>query len=135
MASPTTIKRSGGPPQVTVKGANLIIYDCKFSLWKPEGQTWPETGKRKKRIHEVTFDIDHEPTDTFSLGPAAALEDLTLTWDIDMIVPGGGGPLQYTVSVEIEQDGETVMDPRWSESDQITDVKATGQFTKLQVEP
>src|SRR5215217_3193498 len=90
MASPTNIKRGGGEPQVTVKGANLIIYDCKFNLWKPEGQTWPETGKRKKRIHEVTFDIDHEPTDTFSLGPVAALEDLTLTWDIDMIVPGGG---------------------------------------------
>ena len=135
MATPTTIDSGGGEPQVTVKGTNLIIYSCKFNLWKPEGQTWPETNARKKRIHEVIFDINHPPTDTFSLGPAAALENLTLTWDIDMIVPGGGGPLQYAVSVEIEQDGNVAMDPEWRETGQITNVKATGDFTELQVSP
>ena len=78
--------------------------------------------------------MNNPPTDTFSLGPAAALRDLTLTWDIDMIVPGGGGPVQYSASVEIEQNGAAAMDP-WRETGQITNVKAAGDFTKLQVNP
>jgi len=135
MATPTNIDSGGGEPQVTVKGNNLVRYRCRFNLWKPEGQTWPETNKRKKRIHDVTFNMNHPPTDTFSLGPAAQLEDLTLTWDIDMIVPGGGGPVQYSVSVEIEQDGNAAMNPHWSETGQIINVKAAGDFTKLQVNP
>jgi len=135
MATPTSINSGGVEPQVTVKGNNLVRYRCRFNLWKPEGQTWPETNKRKKRIHDVTFNMSHPPTDTFSLGPAADLENLTLTWDIDMIVPGGGGPLQYSVSVEIKQGGTAAMNPPWSETGQITNVKAAGDFTELQVNP
>ena len=135
MATPTTIKSGGQEPQVTIKGTNLIRYRCRFNLWKPDGQTWPETNTRKKRIHEVTFDMNHEPTDTFSLGPSAALQNLTLTWDIDMIVPEGGGPLQYSVSVGVIQGGNVAMNPEWSETGQITNVKATGDFTELQVGP
>src|SRR5882724_5043814 len=122
-AAPTNISISGGEPQVTVTGTNLIRYTCRFYLWKPVGQTWPETGTRDKLIHEVTFNMDHDPTDTFSLGPAASLEELALTWDIDMIVPGGGGPLQYSVSVEIQQDENLAMDPTWTKQGQITTVK------------
>lgn len=133
MASPTTISAGGEPPQVTLQGTNLIRYRFRFNLWKPEGQTWPETGKRKKRIHEVTFDMNHGPMDTFSLGPPAALEGLTLTWDVDMIVPGGGGPIQYAASVEIKQGDNVVMNPGWTETGQITNVKAAGDFTQLQV--
>lgn len=135
MAAPTNINSGGDELQVTVNGTNLVRYRCRFNLWKPEGETWPETNKRKKRIHDVTFNMNHPPTDTFSLGPAAELRDLTLTWDIDMIVPGGGGPLQYSVSVDIEQDGNAAMNPGWSETGQITNVKATGDFTKFQVNP
>jgi len=135
MATPTNINGGGGSPQVTVKGTNLVRYRCKFNLWKPEGQVWPENNKRKKRIHDVTFNQDHPPTDTFSLGPADQLRDLTLTWDIDMIVPGGGGPLQYSVTVDIAQDGNAAMNPGWRDTGQITNVKAAGDFTKLQVAP
>lgn len=135
MATPTNINSGGGPPQVTVKGTNLVRYRCKFNLWKPKGQVWPENNKRKKRIHDVTFNMDHPPTDTFSLGPAKQLKDLTLTWDIDMIVPGGGGPLQYSVTVDIEQDGSLAMNPGWRDAGQITNVKAAGDSTKLQVNP
>ena len=52
MASPTIIDPDGGEPEVTVNGTNLIRYDCIFTLWKPKGETWPETGERGKVIHE-----------------------------------------------------------------------------------
>src|SRR2546430_16326893 len=113
-AAPTNIASGGGEPQLTVTGGNLVRYTCRFYLWKPVGQTWPETGTRDKKIHEVTFNLNHAPTDTFSLGPAASLRNLALTWDIDMVVPGGGGPLQYSLSVEIKQDGKQAMNPPWT---------------------
>ena len=133
MADDTPISASGGDPQVTVSGGNLIVYRCQFFLVKPAGQTWPGTGSRSKFIHEVTFDIDNPPPDRFSLGPAAALENLALSWAIDMIVPGGGGPLQYFAEVKIEQDGEEVMN--WSDQGQIIGNKTIGDVTKLEVTP
>ena len=131
----TNVNINGGEPQVTVAGGNLIRYTCTFRLWKPDGQVWPETGKRHKVIHEVTFNADNPPTDTFSLGPAASLVDRDLTWDIDMIVPGGGGPLHFSVSVEINQDGSEIMTPSWSKEGQITDVETTSGDTTLRVSP
>ena len=79
--------------------------------------------------------MNHAPTDTFSLGPANSLKDLALTWDIDMIVPGGGGPLQYSVSVEIKQGGNDVMNPSWRKQGQITNVDAASDDTELRVSP
>ncbi|HEY3027702.1 MAG TPA: hypothetical protein VGJ55_16260 [Pyrinomonadaceae bacterium] len=134
-ATPSNISSNGGEPKVTVTGTNLVRYTCRFSLWKPIGQTWPETGRQDKEIHAVTFNMNHAPTDTFSLGPAASLKDLGLTWDIDMIVPGGGGPLQYSVSVEIKQDGNTAMNPSWTEQGPITNVEVTSGETELRVTP
>jgi len=134
MASDTNISASGGAPEVTVSGRNLIRYRCQFFLVKPQGQTWPGTNSRLKLIHEVTLNKDHPPTDTFSLGPAAALENLSLSWAIDMIIPGGGGgPLQYFAEVKIEQDGNEVMN--WSDTGQITTPKAIGDVSKFEVEP
>ena len=133
MAEKTTISASGGAPEVTVSGGNLIRYRCQFFLVKPVGQTWPGTNSRSKKIHEVTFNIDHAPTDTFSLGPAAALENLALSWAIDMLIPGGGGPLQYFAEVKIEQDGDEVMN--WSDTGQITTPKSIGDVTEFEVEP
>lgn len=136
MSTPTTINSMGSAPRVTVRGTNLIRYTCTFRLWKPQGQTWPETGEQNKVIHEVTLNKDHPPTDTFSLGPAASLRGLLgITWDIDMIVPGGGGPLQYSVTVEIEQDGTTVMVPSWTKQGQITNVEPVSGETELRVTP
>jgi hypothetical protein len=133
MASDTNISASGGAPQVTVSGGNLIRYRCQFFLVKPQGQTWPETNSRLKKIHEVTFNMDHEATDTFSLGPAAALENLRLSWAIDMLIPGGGGPLQYFAEVNIAQDGNAVMN--WSDQGQITTPKAIGDVSQFEVQP
>jgi len=133
MASDTNISASGGAPEVTVSGGNLIRYRCQFFLVKPVGQTWPGTNSRLKKIHEVTFNMEHEPTDTFSLGPASALENLALSWAIDMIIPGGGGPLQYFAEVKIEQDGNEVMN--WSDTGQITTPKSIGDVTRFEVEP
>lgn len=96
MAAETNISSNGGEPQVTVTGGNLIRYRCRCYLWKPEGQTWPGTNSRKKKIHDVTLNKDHPPTDTFSLGDPEALRTLFLSWVIDMKVPGGGGPLQLS---------------------------------------
>ena len=133
MAAETNISASGGAPQVTVSGGNLIRYRCQFFLVKPPGQTWPGTNSRSKLIHEVTFNMDHEPTDTFSLGPASALENLALSWAIDMLIPGGGGgPLQYFAEVKIEQDGNEVMN--WSDTGQLTTPKAIGDVTKFEVQ-
>jgi hypothetical protein len=134
-AAPTNIASGGADPQVTVKGGNLVRYTCRFFLWKPIGQTWPETGTRDKKVHEVTFNLAHAPTDTFSLGPASSLRGLALTWDIDMVVPGGGGPLQYSASVEIEQDGTQAMNPPWTAQGQITNVDAVADDTELRVSP
>jgi len=134
-AAPANIKAGGGDPQVTVKGTNLVRYTCNFFLWKPPGQVWPETNERWKRIHQVIFNMNHAPSDTFSLGPAAALRNLALTWDIDMKVPGGGGPLQYSASVEIKQDGADVMTPAWAEQGQITNTEAIAGDTELRVSP
>jgi hypothetical protein len=104
-------------------------------LWKPQGQTWPGTNSRRKKIRDVTFNIDHPPTDMFSLGPPAELENLSMSWVIDMIVPGGGGPLQYFAEVLIEQDGELVMDPKWTEEGQITNTGSIGDYTHFEVIP
>ena len=134
MSALTTIDINGGAPELTVRGTNLIRYTCSFRLWKPKGQTWPETNEQHKLIHEVTLNMNHPPTDTFSLGPAASLSGLLgITWDIDMIVPGGGGPLQYSVSVEIKQDGVLVMDHRWISEVQITNVEPVSGETELRV--
>lgn len=136
MSALTTINAGGTAPLVTVRGSNLIRYTCSFSLWKPEGETWPGTNRRDKVIHEVTLNQNHPPTDTFSLGtPAALREAVGLTWDIDMIVPGGGGPLHYSVSVEIQQDGVAVMDPVWTDEGQITNAEPTSGETNLRVIP
>lgn len=132
-AAPTKINRNGSEPRLTVTGTNLIRYTCRFYLWMPFGQTWPETGTQDKLIHEVTFNMDHGPTDTFSLGPPESLEDRWLTWDIDMIVPGGGGPLHYSVSVEIKQGGNLAMDPTWVKQGQITNVAVTGDDSEMRV--
>ncbi len=129
----TNISALGGEPQVTVTGTNLVRYTCRFYLWKPVGQVWPETGARDKLIRDVTFNMDHTPTDTFSLGSAASLRNLFVTWDIDMIVPGGGGPLQYSVSVEIKQNGTVVMNPTWTKEDQITGNGVASGDTELRV--
>jgi hypothetical protein len=102
-------------------------------LLKPQGQTWPGTNSRSKLVHEVTFSQDHPPTDTFSLGPAAALEGLALSWAIDMNIPGGGGPLQYFAEVKIEQDGDEVLN--WSDQGQITTPKSIGDVTEFEVKP
>ncbi len=131
--APTNISSIGSEPQVTVTGTNLVRYTCRFYLWKPVGQTWPETGTRDKLIRDVTFNMAHAPTDTFSLGPAPGLKDLALTWDIDMIVPGGGGPLQYSVSVRIMQDGNDAMSPFWTRQGQITNVEVASDDTELRV--
>jgi hypothetical protein len=134
MSAITDIDSSGGSPQVTVSGSNLIRYSCSFRLWKPVGEIWPETNKRHKLIHEVTLNQNHPPTDTFSLGLPEDLTDVVaLTWDIDMIVPGGGGPLQYSVSVQIKQDGNQVMTPPWSKQGQITNVEPVSGDTELRV--
>jgi hypothetical protein len=135
MSALTTINSNGTAPMVTVRGGNLIRYTCTFRLWKPEGQVWPETGERNKVIHEVTFNADHPPTDTFSLGSPGSLRGLDLTWDIDMIVPGGGGPLHFTVSVVINQDGVQIMAPPFADEGDITDVGATSGDTELRVQP
>jgi hypothetical protein len=134
-AAPTTIAAAGGEPEVTVNGGNLIRYTCRFFLWKPEGQTWPGTNDRFKKIRDVTFNLDHPPTDTFSLGPAPDLRNLALTWDIDMKVPGGGGPLQYSISVEITQDGNLAMNPTWLKQGQINNTEAVADDTELRVSP
>lgn len=134
-AAPTNIAAKGSEPQVTVTGTNLIRYTCRFYLWKPVGETWPETGTRDKLIRDVTFNMSHAPTDTFSLGPPANLKNHWLTWDIDMIVPGGGGPFQYSVSVEIKQGNAQAMKPPWSQQGPITNVEVTGGDTELRVSP
>ena len=136
MSALTTVNSGGSAPTLTVRGANLIIYSCSFRLWKPEGQVWPETGERDKVIHTVTLNQDHPPTDTFTLPPPAVLRNMAgITWDIDMIVPGGGGPLHYSVSVEINQDGSSIMDPVWQGEGQITTAEAEGGDTLLRVAP
>ena len=132
MAADINISAGGGDPQVTVSGGNLIRYRFQFFLVKPQGQVWPETNSRLKLIHEVTFDMNHPPPDTFSLGNPAALKSLGVSWAIDMIVPGGGGPLQYFAEVKVEQDGEEVMDP-WSETGQINNTRAIGDATFIKV--
>ncbi len=129
MAAVTNISAGGGDPQVTVSGGNLIRYRCQFFLVKPKGQTWPETDSRLKLVHEVTFNMDHAATDTFSLGPAAALETLGFSWVIDMKIPGGGGPLQYNAEVTIEQDGDEAMN--WSDTGKLTNTKSIGDATKF----
>jgi hypothetical protein len=134
-AAPTNISSNGGDPQVTVKGDNLIRYACGFFLWKPVGETWPETNERFKKIHEVTLNMNHPPIDTFSLGQADGLRNLSLTWDIDMKVPGGGGPLQYSISVEIKQDGSLAMKPTWIKQGQINNTAAEADDTELRVAP
>jgi hypothetical protein len=134
-AAPTNIASGGGEPQVTVQGGNLVRYTCRFYLWQPVGQTWPETNTRDKKIRDVTFNQSHAPIDSFSLGPAASLRNLALTWDIDMVVPGGGGPLQYSVSVEIQQDGTEIMTPTWTAQGQINNVDAVSDDTELRVSP
>ena len=131
----TNISSSGAEPQATVTGGNLIRYRCRFYLWKPVGQTWPGTDSRKKKIHDVTLNKDHPPTDTFSLGVPAALESLTLSWVIDMKVPLGGGPLHYSAEVTIEQDGDQAMDPSWIGEGTINNTESTGGDTKFKVTP
>ena len=133
MASDTPISASGGDAQVTVFGGNLIRYRCQFFLVKPAGETWPDTGSRIKKIHEVTFNKDNPPPDTFSLGPADALERLGLSWAIDMKVPGGGGPLHYNAEVTIEQDGDEVL--TWSDEGEVNNTKAIGDATEFEVGP
>lgn len=133
MAADTTISASGGDLQVALSGGNLIRYRFKFFLEKPAGETFPETGSRIKKIHEVTLNKNHPPTDTFSLGPAAALEGLALTWAIDMKVPGGGGPLHFNAEVTIKQDEDEVMN--WSKEGEITNTESAGDITEFEVEP
>lgn len=129
----TNISAAGGDPQVTVSAGNLIRYRCQFFLVKPKGETWPETGDRLKLVHEVTFNMDHAATDTFSLGPAAALATLGFSWMIDMNLPGGvGGPLQYNAEVTIEQDGDEVMN--WSDTGKLAGKQSIGDATKFVVE-
>lgn len=135
MAAETKILAPGGEPQVTLRGGNLIRYRFRFYLWQPVGQTWPGTNSRMKRIHDVTLNMNHPPTDTFSLGPPAALKNLALSWIVDMKVPGGGGPLQYSAEVEIEQDGDAAMDPLWAENGQITNTETLADDTELKVSP
>lgn len=135
MAADSNISSNGGEPQVTVSGGNLIRYRCRFYLWKPEGQTWPGTNSRRKKIHEVTLNKDHPPTDTFSLGDPKELRSLALSWLIDMKVPGGGGPLQYYAQVEIKQDENQAMDPPWTDEGQITNTKSIGDDTEMKVTP
>jgi hypothetical protein len=100
---------------------------------KPQGQTWPGTTSRAKKIHQVTLNKNHPPTDTFSLGPAAALDNVFLLWVIDIIVPGGGGPLQYSVNVEIKQDGAAVLSPPWTATAQVTGSSSVDGETELEV--
>jgi hypothetical protein len=52
-----------------------------------------------------------------------------------MVVPGGGGPLQYSASVEIKQDGNQAMNPSWTAQGQITNVNAVADDTELRVSP
>jgi hypothetical protein len=132
-AAPTNISAAGSEPQVTVTANNLIRYTCRFYLWKPVGETWPETGTRDKLIRDVTFNMDHAPIDTFSLGPANSLRHLALTWDIDLVVPGGGGPLQYSVSVQIKQGENLAMNPTWKDQGPVTNVGTTSDDTELRV--
>jgi hypothetical protein len=135
MAAETNISSTGGEPQVTVNAGELVRYRCRFYLWKPKGQTWPGTDSRKKKVHDVTLNKDHEPTDTFSLGPPGDLESLFLSWVIDMIVPGGGGPVQYFAEVKIEQDENQVLDPSWTDEGKVTNTGAIGDDTELKVTP
>ncbi|HET6891334.1 MAG TPA: hypothetical protein VFH31_09550 [Pyrinomonadaceae bacterium] len=135
MAADTNVSGGGGEPQVTVSGGNLIRYRCRFYLWKPAGQTWPGTNSRRKKIHEVTLNKDHPPTDTFSLGDPNELESLALSWIIDMKVPGGGGPLQYLAKVEIEQDQNQIMNPFWTGEGKIKNTKSIGDDTEMKVTP
>ena len=135
MAADTKISASGGNPQVTVSGGNLIRYRCQFFLEKPAGQNWPGTNSPLKFIHEVKLNKDHPPTDTFSLGDPAALEDLSLNWAIDMNIPGGvGGPLQFFAEVKVEQDGDEVMET-WSETGQLTTPQSISGFSEIKVNP
>lgn len=133
MAADTNITSPGDEPKVTVSGFNLIRYRCRFYLWKPEGETWPGTTSRRKKIHEVTLNKDHPPTDTFSLGDPAALESLVLSWLIDMKVPGGGGPLHYSAKVEIKQGQSQAMDPAWTDEGEIKNTKSIGDDTEMRV--
>jgi len=133
MASDTNISASGVAPKVTVSGGNLIRYHCQFFLEKPEGETWPGTDSPLKMIHEVVFNQDHAPTDTFSLGEAAELETLSLNWVIDMKIPGGTGSLQYFADVKVEQGGNAVMN--WSDTGKLDNTKAIGDFSIFNVTP
>jgi hypothetical protein len=135
MAADTNISSSGEEPQVTISGGNLIRYRCRFYLWKPEGQTWPGTSSRRKKIHEVTLNKDHPPTDTFSLGNPAELESLALSWVIDMKLPGGSGKLHYSAEVEIKQGEILAMDPSWTDEGDITNTKSIGDDTEMKVTP
>ncbi len=133
MASETNISATGGAPQVTVSGGNLIRYHCQFFLEKPEGETWPGTDSPLKMIHEVVLNKDHAPTDTFSLGDATELETLSLNWAIDMKIPGGTGSLQYFAEVKVKQSGDEVMD--WSDTGKLSNSKAIGDFSVFKVTP
>jgi hypothetical protein len=134
MAADTNISSGGGAPRVTVIGRNLVRYTCRFFLQKPAGETWPG-GSRIKKIHQSVLNKDHS-TDTFSLGNPANLNGLFLSWQIDMVLPGGvGGPLAYSVSVEIKQDGTQVMNPSWESppGDIDTGVESIADGTDLKV--
>ncbi|HEX8709452.1 MAG TPA: hypothetical protein VF723_14500 [Pyrinomonadaceae bacterium] len=132
MATITNISATGGAPQVTVRGGQLARYTCLFSLLKPSGQTWPGTNSRIKIIHEVTLNTDRS-TDTFSLGDPQSLRGLSLNWNIDIRVMGGGGPQQYSIQVDINQDGSPVMEPSWTAGGQVTGEDTIVAGTKLGV--
>lgn len=133
MAAATNISLTGGQPQVTISGGNLLRYTCRFFLVKPPGQKWPGTTSRTKKIHHVTFNKNSAATDTFSLGDPASLRDLFLLWVIDIIVPGGGGPLEYSLKVEIKQDGAHVLSPPWRKTGNVTGTDSVDNDTELKV--
>ena len=113
-------------PEVTIRCGFPVWYRYRFVLWKPDGQLWPD-GRNWKDLHIGVFDKTKNASDTFPIGfEAKDLNGYSLSCEVYIKVPGGGSA-QYSVDIDIKQDGKSVGTP-FTENKKINNVKVTSDF-------
>jgi len=137
MAANTPLSASGSRPVVRIDSGHPQRYSFTVALHKPHGQFWPD-GKPAKLLMNSRFDHQHAPPMSVTIDPDPAgttnLADLagcSLQWVVFVKVPGGGQG-QFSVTVEVFQDGELVGGP-FTKQGVVDDADAVADFSDFDV--
>src|SRR5712692_8575986 len=131
MAQNTQLSGAGSKPVVTIRCGQPQRYSYTVVLQKPSGQKLPD-GNPGKVILSGKFDKQDDATASTTIDQDAnTLDGYSLQWVVFIKVPGGGKG-QYSVTVDVKQDGNVVGGP-FPQADTVDDVDTVSDFSDFKV--